>query len=286
MAKRRPLCWRRGTLTANDHGTPNVGHTFKISSGRCMYLGSKGFRVTVLVSIRKTVITPVGSFTTLPYTILYQNMARIVALALAALALPARGGSQPKRLVCETTVQSGDGILEIELWPTVAPHGVQRAVELVEDGFFNDLPFFRAIQGFLIQFGISVRARKDLGTPPPCANKLGGFMRSSCAVGHRVFGSPLLRCSASGIREATSRTTHTLRRPSRSPMALSASQDTDETAAPHTSSSHLARNLVLAKAPGRCGPVARHSRHVRARRVRQPLGPRVSGASGSCDQGP
>ena len=65
-------------------------------------------------------------------------------------------GSPPKRLVCETTVQSGDGILEIELWPAVAPHGVQRAVELVEDGFFNDLPFFRAIQGFLIQFGISV----------------------------------------------------------------------------------------------------------------------------------
>jgi len=78
-------------------------------------------------------------------------------LITLACVLPARG-SQSKRLVCETTVRNGDGVLEIELWPTVAPNGVQRVVELVEDGFFNDLPFFRAIQGFLIQFGISPSA--------------------------------------------------------------------------------------------------------------------------------
>ena len=58
------------------------------------------------------------------------------------------------KVVCTTTVKQGDGSLTIELWPSSAPVGVQRFVDLVNDGFFTDLPMFRAIPNFLIQFGI------------------------------------------------------------------------------------------------------------------------------------
>ena len=64
-------------------------------------------------------------------------------------------------LECETTVPVGDGKLVIELWPWAAPTGVGRIVDMAKSGFFEDLPFFRAIAGFLIQFGISTDAAKQ-----------------------------------------------------------------------------------------------------------------------------
>jgi len=57
-------------------------------------------------------------------------------------------------IVCDTTVKVGDGHIRIELWPEKAPVGVQRFIELVKDKFFDNLPMFRAIPHFLIQFGI------------------------------------------------------------------------------------------------------------------------------------
>ena len=76
----------------------------------------------------------------------------LVGVVLALLrAASARGDS----IVCDTTVAVGDGKITIELWDDVAPKGAARLVELVEDGFFTNLPFFRAIPNFLIQFGIS-----------------------------------------------------------------------------------------------------------------------------------
>lgn len=65
------------------------------------------------------------------------------------------------RVVCETTVAVGDGELHIDLWQDVAPNGVKRLIELVDDGFFTNLPFFRAIPNFLIQFGISTDVEKQ-----------------------------------------------------------------------------------------------------------------------------
>ena len=49
----------------------------------------------------------------------------------------------------------GDGNFTIALRPDWAPHGVERVVAMAERGFFTDLPFFRVLSGFLIQFGIS-----------------------------------------------------------------------------------------------------------------------------------
>ena len=76
------------------------------------------------------------------------------SMALLLLLRDVAGGS-PDRLVCDTTVAVGDGKITIELWDHVAPIGAKRLAEMAEDGFFTDLPFFRAIPNFLIQFGIS-----------------------------------------------------------------------------------------------------------------------------------
>ena len=71
-------------------------------------------------------------------------MARRVASVLLVQLVAAALGAGRNRIVCETTVTlAGDGRLEIELWEDVAPIGAQRLVDLVEDGFFTDLPFFR-----------------------------------------------------------------------------------------------------------------------------------------------
>ena len=74
---------------------------------------------------------------------------------MMALLLPLAAYAASSKLVCETTVAVGNGQIEIELWDDVAPIGVQRLIAMVEDGFFTDLPLFRAIPNFLIQFGIS-----------------------------------------------------------------------------------------------------------------------------------
>jgi len=79
-------------------------------------------------------------------------------LALAVLRTASSGDSPT--VVCETTVNVGNGQIVIELFPEAAPKGVERLVEMVKDGFFTDLPFFRAIPNFLIQFGISPDAEK------------------------------------------------------------------------------------------------------------------------------
>jgi cyclophilin family peptidyl-prolyl cis-trans isomerase len=42
-------------------------------------------------------------------------------------------------------------LIRIETFPETAPHGVKRLTELVESGFFDGMPFFRAIPNFLIQ---------------------------------------------------------------------------------------------------------------------------------------
>lgn len=53
---------------------------------------------------------------------------------------------------CNTTA----GVLNIEVHPTWAPIGAARFLELVRDDFFRTrVPLFRALRGFLIQFGLA-----------------------------------------------------------------------------------------------------------------------------------
>jgi hypothetical protein len=91
-----------------------------------------------------------------PHHIASMLRATVLALVASVAAIP------PRQIVCDTTVQVGDGRIIIELWEQTAPIGVKRFVELVNDGFFEDLPFFRAIPNFLVQFGISTDHDKQL----------------------------------------------------------------------------------------------------------------------------
>jgi len=61
---------------------------------------------------------------------------------------------------CETTVKAGDGAIEVELWPMTAPYGVQRLIDLVDDEFFTDLPFYHA-QPHMFLFGLHPDYKKQ-----------------------------------------------------------------------------------------------------------------------------
>jgi len=58
---------------------------------------------------------------------------------------------------CESTA----GPWTAEIHPSWSPNGAKRYLELLEDGFWSDIPLFRAVPGFLVQFGISMDKNKD-----------------------------------------------------------------------------------------------------------------------------
>ena len=47
------------------------------------------------------------------------------------------------------------GTFVIQVTRDWAPHGADRFYNLVKAGFYNDARFFRVIDGFMVQFGIS-----------------------------------------------------------------------------------------------------------------------------------
>ncbi|MEX0716265.1 MAG: peptidylprolyl isomerase [Planctomycetaceae bacterium] len=58
---------------------------------------------------------------------------------------------EPFRVKFETT--KGDFVVEVH--PEWAPHGAKRLRTLVEEKFYDDVAFFRVIDGFMAQFGMS-----------------------------------------------------------------------------------------------------------------------------------
>jgi cyclophilin family peptidyl-prolyl cis-trans isomerase len=56
---------------------------------------------------------------------------------------------------CTTT----KGYIEFEIYPDWAPIGSNRFLELVRDGFFEDIALYRCVKRFLTQFGISDKPR-------------------------------------------------------------------------------------------------------------------------------
>jgi len=57
-------------------------------------------------------------------------------------------------VVLETTA----GNVTIEVYPEAAPNAVERFLQLVESGFYDDTPISRVVPGFVAQFGINWRA--------------------------------------------------------------------------------------------------------------------------------
>ncbi|WP_459129121.1 peptidylprolyl isomerase [Guggenheimella bovis] len=66
------------------------------------------------------------------------------------------------------TMQNGD-MIELELYPELAPKTVENFLKLVDDGFYDGLTFHRIIKGFMIQGG------------DPDGNGMGG-------PGYSIFG--------------------------------------------------------------------------------------------------
>jgi peptidyl-prolyl cis-trans isomerase A (cyclophilin A) len=59
----------------------------------------------------------------------------------------------PAAFKAKFTTSRGDFVIEVHRdW---APNGADRFYNLVKSGFFDDTRFFRAISGFMVQFGIS-----------------------------------------------------------------------------------------------------------------------------------
>jgi peptidyl-prolyl cis-trans isomerase A (cyclophilin A) len=93
------------------------------------------------------------------------SIAFVAALALSTLAAqaPARAGdlSDPASLnekapaVYQAKFDTSKGSFVIEVHRDWAPNGADRFYNLVKNGFYNDVRFFRVLDGFMAQFGIN-----------------------------------------------------------------------------------------------------------------------------------
>lgn len=54
-------------------------------------------------------------------------------------------------------METSGGSLTLELYPQAAPNAVQRFIELVDSGFYNNTPISRVVPGFVAQFGVNWR---------------------------------------------------------------------------------------------------------------------------------
>lgn len=89
----------------------------------------------------------------------------LIALALVSLATPAFSQSanlaNPAALreqapaVYKAKFDTTKGSFVIEVTRSWAPNGADRFYNLVKNGFYNDVRFFRVITGFMVQFGIN-----------------------------------------------------------------------------------------------------------------------------------
>ena len=74
----------------------------------------------------------------------------------------------------------------IELKPEWSPLGAQRVLDLIQDEFYNNIALFRALRGFIVQFGLSGLKEKNHHW-----NKMGVIMddpKPSSLIDHRENG--------------------------------------------------------------------------------------------------
>jgi peptidyl-prolyl cis-trans isomerase A (cyclophilin A) len=95
----------------------------------------------------------------------FQASIALAALALASFAAPnvARAGdlSDPASLnekapaVYQAKFDTSKGPFVVEVHRDWAPNGADRFYNLVKNGFYNNVRFFRVLEGFMAQFGIN-----------------------------------------------------------------------------------------------------------------------------------
>jgi peptidyl-prolyl cis-trans isomerase A (cyclophilin A) len=90
----------------------------------------------------------------------------VSAFALLALAVPASAQAQanlatPANLnekapaTYKAKFDTSKGVFVVEVTRDWAPNGADRFYNLVKNGFYDNVRFFRVISGFMVQFGIS-----------------------------------------------------------------------------------------------------------------------------------
>ncbi len=80
----------------------------------------------------------------------WQNL---LAIAFWAVASPTFAQELENILVVDVAASAGDGIVEIELLPDLAPNHVARLKELARAGAYDNVAFHRVIAGFMAQTG-------------------------------------------------------------------------------------------------------------------------------------
>ena len=79
-------------------------------------------------------------------------------LDLDLVPLPGKEGDVPELTQAQVVqLETTAGNVTIEVYPEAAPNAAQRFVELVESGFYDDIPISRVVPGFVAQFGINWR---------------------------------------------------------------------------------------------------------------------------------
>merc|ERR1712205_275861 len=141
-----------------------------------------------------------------------EMMARIVAAVLVLLALAAvQADDKPYFVKFEVDNLDGEsgktGSFVMEVHPDWAPLGAARMKTLVDEQFFSGVRFFRVINNFMAQFGISGdpkiaakwRNEKMVDDPVKESNT-----RALCHLQHRARILALLRCSSTSAITPTS----------------------------------------------------------------------------------
>jgi len=120
-----------------------------------------------------------------------------IALLFLALfaALPAYAASTDAKANAKQSVAPSDkkdvlfidlnfGRILIKMHPELAPKHVARIKQLVSQGFYNGLPWFRVIDGFMVQTGASYGDRGGSGQTIPAEINSGPLTRGSVFMSH------------------------------------------------------------------------------------------------------
>jgi peptidyl-prolyl cis-trans isomerase A (cyclophilin A) len=78
--------------------------------------------------------------------------------------------------------ETSKGPFVVQVDRSLAPNGADRFYQLVNDGFYNDVRFFRVISGFMAQFGIN-------GDPAVTARWAGNTIQDDPVVGSNTRGT-------------------------------------------------------------------------------------------------
>ena len=87
-------------------------------------------------------------------SVLLFGFAATVAIAQSNLSNPA-ALSEKAPASYKARFDTSKGVFVLQMHRDWAPNGADRFYNLVKNGFYNDVRFFRVISGFMVQFGIS-----------------------------------------------------------------------------------------------------------------------------------